>query len=326
MYKWLTLDTINGVRKRVRVYGKSEAEIKRNMNQKLREYQGVMESRETFGNYKQIWFECKDKREAATKEMYENAMRKTSSIDDMKLSEIRTSDLQKIINVNFEHSRSCAILRQFLNQVYQSAIREGIVAKNPVHGLELPTSKRKEKRALTKAERTAIRETKLTDKERLFVEIMYYFGLRPGECLALTKDDFGEVLNIDKAIGYDKNSPYVKPTKTNVSRTIPIPDAFQLEIPEGRLFEFTKSGYYDMWHSIKDKINRYLGGDEHLDLTPGLHPYIFRHDYCTRCFYAGISALMTAKLMGNSVKMVLEVYSHLEEENEALNKLKKMSL
>ena len=117
MYKWLTLDTIDGVRKRVRVYGKTEAEIRRNMNQKLREYQGVMESRETFGNYKQIWFECKDKREAATREMYENAMRKTSSIDDMKLSEIRTSDLQKIINVNFEHSRSCAILRQFLIHV-----------------------------------------------------------------------------------------------------------------------------------------------------------------------------------------------------------------
>lgn len=326
MYKWLTLDTIDGKRKRVRVYGKTDSEIRKNMKQKLREYQGVVESKETFGNYKQIWFECKAKREAATKEMYENAMRKTHPIDDMKLSEIKTSDLQKIINENFEHSRSCAILRQFLNQVYQSAIREGIVAKNPVHGLELPTSKRKEKRALTKAEKDAIRNVELTPKERLFVEIMYYFGLRPGECLALTKDDFGETLNIDKAIGYDKNSPYVKPTKTNVSRSIPIPDAFQLEIPEGRLFELTKSGYYDMWHSIRNKINRYLGGDDQLDLTRSLHPYIFRHDYCTRCFYSGISSLMTAKLMGNSVKMVLEVYSHLEEENEALGKLKEMSL
>ena len=326
MYKWLTLDTINGVRKRVRVYGKSEAEIRRNMNQKLREYQGVIESRETFGNYKMEWFECKAKREAATKEMYENAMRKTSPIDNMKLTDIRTSDLQRLINDNFAHSRSCAILRQFLNQVYQSAIREGIVAKNPVHGLELPTPKRKEKRPLTKAERNAIRDVELTPKERLFVEIMYYFGLRPGECLALTKDDFGETLNIDKAIGYDKNSPYIKPTKTNVSRSIPIPDAFQLEIPEGRLFELTKSGYYDMWHSIRDKINRYLGGDDQLDLTHSLHPNLFRHDYCTRCWYMGLSALMTAKLMGNSVKMVLEVYSHLEEENEALNKLKGMSL
>ena len=319
MWEWLTLDTIDGKRKRVRVYGNTKAEIKRNKEQRLREYSG--NSSVTFGAYKQQWFETyKSNRQAATKEMYENAMRKTTPIDHMDLSEITTSHLQKIINANFEHYRSCAVLRQFLNQVYECAIRDGKVAKNPVVGLQMPIPKRNKQRTLTQDEKKALKEIEFAPKERLFIDLMYYLGLRPGECLALTKEDFSETeVTINKAVGFDKNQPYIKPTKTYETRTVPIPDALNPDLDN--LFGIiSKSGYYDMWRRIKKKITNYLGYET------DLHPYIFRHDYCTRCYYMGLTPLMTSKLMGNSVQMVLCVYAHLEEDKEPLDDLKKMVL
>jgi integrase len=49
-----------------------------------------------------------------------------------------------------------------------------------------------------------------------------------------------------------------------------------------------------------------------------LTPHIFRHNYCTMLCYQvpKISTKMIAKLMGDTEKVVLEVYSHICEEKE----------
>ena len=50
----------------------------------------------------------------------------------------------------------------------------------------------------------------------------------------------------------------------------------------------------------------------------GLTPHIFRHNYCTELCYQVpmISTKKIAKLMGDTEKMVLDVYSHIIEEKE----------
>lgn len=67
-----------------------------------------------------------------------------------------------------------------------------------------------------------------------------------------------------------------------------------------------------MWKSIRAKI-------EALDPTSkGLTAHIFRHNYCTRLCYQvpTLSTKMIAKLLGDSEKMVLDIYSHILEEKE----------
>ncbi len=50
----------------------------------------------------------------------------------------------------------------------------------------------------------------------------------------------------------------------------------------------------------------------------GLTAHIFRHDYCTQLCYQvpRISTKMIAKMLGDTEKMVLDVYSHIDEEKE----------
>ena len=328
MMIWVTLGYVDGKRKQKRIYGSTKTELEKNKRAAIAEFESAP-VKTTFGEYKEYWFKTyKAVRQAATREMYENAMRKTKSIDDIALTDITTADLQNVINDHINSPRTTAILRQFFGQVFKCAIGEGKALKNPSEGLQLPAQKKSVQRALTQAERDAIRSLDLPPKKKMFIKCLYYLGLRPGECLALHSDDIrnGEV-HIHNAIGFDKNMPYLKPTKTQVERIVPIPTEFQDELSDfcngGYLFAedgrfLTKSGMYDMWNYIK----RGVCGNSPSDIRP----YTLRHDYCTRCYYMGLTPLMTAKLMGNSVKMVMEVYSHLDEEKEPLEKLRSMTL
>lgn len=51
----------------------------------------------------------------------------------------------------------------------------------------------------------------------------------------------------------------------------------------------------------------------------GLTAHIFRHNYCTMLYYSGISQKKAVELMGHAdLKMIMEVYAHLDEEKEAV--------
>ena len=79
----------------------------------------------------------------------------------------------------------------------------------------------------------------------------------------------------------------------------------------------THSGYAKMWESIRRKMNRAAGGTEAVEVIHGLTAHVFRHNYCTQLIYAGMSIKKVAELLGDSEKMVTEVYSHILEEKES---------
>lgn len=56
--------------------------------------------------------------------------------------------------------------------------------------INLPKYIRKEKRVLTPEEKEAMAKTDFTDREKAFIFIIYYCGLRRGEALALSIFDF----------------------------------------------------------------------------------------------------------------------------------------
>lgn len=80
----------------------------------------------------------------------------------------------------------------------------------------------------------------------------------------------------------------------------------------------TKSSYRRMWERILSKMNAAAGGTEHLMVIHGLTAHIFRHNYCTELCYQipNISTKKIAQLLGDTEKMVIEVYSHIVEEKE----------
>ena len=85
----------------------------------------------------------------------------------------------------------------------------------------------------------------------------------------------------------------------------------------------SKTQYVKMWERIVKKMNAAATTDKEKEIgaepISGLTAHIFRHNYCTMLYYSGISQKKAVELMGHSdLKMIMEVYAHLDEEKEAV--------
>lgn len=204
--------------------------------------------------------------------------------------------------------------------------------------INLPKHIRKEKRPLTEIEKKALSTADFTEREKAFIYIIYSCGLRRGEALALSIFDFNfkkgnSTVSITKALIFDRNASEIKdmPKTNNGICTIPISEttadflksyiagltATQLfTTKDGRLI--TQSSYVKMWKSIVRKMNAASGGTDAFPVITGLTAHIFRHNYCTNLCYKvpEISVKKIAQLMGDTEKIVLEVYNHIMEEKE----------
>ncbi|MBQ9030425.1 MAG: tyrosine-type recombinase/integrase [Parasporobacterium sp.] len=343
---YLGIDPITGKEIRKRVEGKDEKEIEHKILEIQKERMEVdRPSDVTFGKYSQDWLKAyKEMRESATKEMYKVALNKCKTLTFVKVKDIRPLDLQLIINEHLGSPSSCRQLALTLKQIFKRAVKDGIIRRNPADDLQLPKSEKKEERALTDKEKEAIKSAPFTTQERMFVLLLFYFGLRPQEMLALMPQDFdlqNHELSIRRAVGYQNNRPYIKTTKTYKVRRIPIATFFEPDIKsfireiksENSLYLMhqggsllSKSQKVNLWNRIKEKINVQLGGDEFIDMTNNLRPYTFRHNFCCECYYKKVSIIKTAELMGNSPQMVMKVYTHLDNSREPLAELMKMSI
>ncbi len=80
----------------------------------------------------------------------------------------------------------------------------------------------------------------------------------------------------------------------------------------------TKSSYDKMWASIIRKMNIAAGRTKMFPKITGLTAHIFRHNYCTMLCYQIplISVRKIAALMGDTERVVLDIYNHIVEEKE----------
>lgn len=335
--------TTDGKRIRKRIYANSKNELALQKAQLQEQYKNCSLPIDiSFGEYSKRWMEAfKSNIEASTQEMYLYALRKVERLYSVPLKNIKVIELQEIINENAEHPRACQQISLTLKQIWNSAINDDLVTKNIAKQLRLPAYVKRERRALTKAERDAIKACDFEPLEKIYIYSLYYLGLRPAEALALQPVDFdflNHTVTISRSCGYKVNTPYLKIPKTKKKRTIPLPAEYEKFVKEyikelhslylihtdGKLMSKTVKS--DMWLKIRKKINVQLGGNDKLDITNGLIPYYFRHNYCCNCYYSGISPLMTSRLMGNSVEMVMKVYAHLDETKEKLDAIREFCM
>jgi integrase len=315
-------------------------EFKRSLEEGTKEYKLT---NITFGEYAQEWLETsKSSREQNTKRMYDIVLRSCfNSINDIPLAKITHSHFQKCINNKQEHPRTCQQIYVTFKQIIKSAVREGYLPhtaiENVLVDISLPKYQKPLKRPLSGLEKTAIQNADLDDRKRAFVSILYYCGLRKSEALALTASDFdfnNKTVSISKAWVDGSIKPY--PKSDNGIRVIPLPDASIpkikpfVESEAGFIFHgkdkeiMTGNAYRRMWDSIICSLNIAAGYNPNSKKErsekpiKGLTAHIFRHNYCTELCYQipQISTKMIAKLLGDTEKMVIDVYSHLVEEKE----------
>jgi len=167
-----------------------------------------------------------------TKAMYNNAVNHyiKPELGDLPLNKIRKSDVQKLINDNQNHPRICEIIKMTIVQILNSAIDDKLLTENVASKVALLKRHKSERRALTDLEKEAIKKADFTPPEKAFVMLLFYFGLRRGETLALTKADIDlkhKILIVNKTIVFNVNIPIVKEgAKSDAgNRCIPIPES-----------------------------------------------------------------------------------------------------
>lgn len=348
-YVWDGTYTDTGAKRRkIIISHKSSADLEKMVDKFRREVESGSSlnfSNLSFYDYAQKWIQNKSTREKNTIRMYKDAVSHFKSLNTVRVSDITHTHYQVLINENASHPRTCEIISITFNQIIRSAIRDKLLPKSAyddiTSDIDRPKRIKKEKRPLTPLEKEALFKADLDERKRCFVSILYYCGLRKSEALALTRFDFDfakECLTVNKAIIFDKDRPELKhcPKSDNGYRTVPIPKKALpyirpfVEKSDGYIFHgqncdmMTGSAYKRMWESIIVSMNvalgynpnakKYKGEKQITDLTA----HIFRHNYCTELCYQipKITTKKIARMMGDTEKMVLDVYSHIIEEKE----------
>lgn len=273
--------------------------------------------------YSKKWLQTqKALRAGNTKTMYNNIIEvHLKDFEGCSWDSFTLSSIQGLFNERADKARTCQQMQLTLKQIGRAAEFDKLLPKGTTDDIfrhvVIPKYKAKEKTVLTDIDKSALQNAKFTPKERAFVFTLYFTGIRREEALALKKSDISEVLTINKAVAFDKNNPYIKITKSERgNRSVPVPAAlspilkeYMQEVKGDDLFFMTKSMYRRFWESIQKKITA-AGGNG--DITA----HTFRHNYCTRLCYTSITehSITTkkiAELLGDTEKMVLEVYSHI---------------
>ena len=328
---------------------KSSADLERKVNEYKQSLQNsfVETSNITFGEYSRTWFELyKSSKELNTQRMYKTCVYTyLIPLDNIRLVNIKHSDFQSVINQNMAHPKTCKNIKLTFTQIIKSAVRDRYLPHTAIEDItmdiSLPKYQKPRKRALTQSERQAMMDAALDERKRAFITILYYCGLRRGETLALTPEDFdfkNNTVSISKVIIFNNNVPEIKPypKSDNGIRTVPLHKACisvlkpYVDKCKGYLFKgqntplMTETAYKRMWESIITSMNIALGYNpqakkDRIDKPiQGLTAHIFRHNFCTQLCYQipTISTKKIAQLMGDTEKVVLNVYSHILDEHE----------
>lgn len=319
---------------------KSSKDLERKVavfQEEVQQRKAVRKTDLTFLEYARTWMAVyKDQKEANTKAMYANIIEKHFiALETVKLSDIERIHLQLLLNNASGKARTQQQIMLAFKQVLRSAVVDHLFPANIAEDIFLHTESikytPKEKRPLTPEEREAVFKANLREHDKIFVYLLYGCGLRRGEALALTVFDIkGHELTVSKSHEFTQNTPAAKcPKSSNGYRTVPIPDKIYPAVSayvakrkaSGKTYLFTmrngklvtKSSYRKMWERIIRQMQE-VCSDQIVDLTT----HVFRHNYCTNLCYQipTVSIKRIAQLLGDTEKMVLDVYNHIILEKE----------
>lgn len=354
--------TINLGGKQYTVYGKTNKEVDIKKRELISKYDRglLLESKNMlFKDYKEIWFNAKKplisaKSVASYRSILDNHF---DRIDYKKLDKIKKTDVQMIINDLLDKPNTANKVYMTLNQIMESAIDDDKIIKNPCRNIVKPKIENKTKRRILTDEEFYLTEVAdFNDREKMFVIMSKYCGLRPEETRALTKDDFiinnnsGYVI-INKTVVYVSNQPIFQEFTKNessmrevplFSNILPFIKYYLTTLTTNKLFTnltggdnyLTNQSYKWLIKKIVDKI-KIKAIELKIDFNPeGFTPYVFRHTYATLLYYSGIRLKDAEYYMGHSdSKMLNQVYIHLDKkklrENDTIdsyfyNKLQKL--
>jgi integrase len=165
-------------------------------------------------------------------------------IGSIKLKEVEKVRLQILLQGFSSYSQGfIRKLRTYLNRMFEQAVDDDLMAKNPMRRVEVPKSTQKPIERFLSVEEMDRLFAKLDPRDQLICLIACVMGLRPGELFALTWKDYNSAkaeMRIEKAFVRGQ----IQETKTAASTaTLSVPDVIAQRIEEWRKATPSNSPY-----------------------------------------------------------------------------------
>lgn len=292
------------------IYGKTQAEVKRKIN----EYKGEAERGELFERVADLWWEEHEPKLAYnTATSYKPAkVRAVNAFGDRPAKDITPSEINRDIK-NFSKTHADKTVRTQLmvyNLIFKYAVAEGFVLFNPARDLCVPSGLAHNKiHAPTREDVERVKQA-IDCQFGLFAYMAMYTGMRRGELLALSWEDINleaRTITINKSLYFINNSPRIKLPKTKTSAgQVPILDALLPSLARSKpgLVFPNDEGNYLSATQFQRKWKLYCK-ESGVTATP----HQFRHCYATMLVEAGVAPEKAQALLRHAqLSTTMDVY------------------
>lgn len=263
------------------------------------------------------------------------------------------SDIQWLIDKadedHYKYERQSKI-KIILKDMFERAIEDNLMVRNPAKGVKLKTDKVIKARALTIDEQIIFFDAARNSLYFNLFNVAVNTGLRPGELFALTRDDIdieSGYIDVNKTLVYQKylddtcKTFHIEPPKTKQSyRKVPINSVCRLYLEkqielkkvlqskrpkeQNNYLFVTKFNtpinsqiFSDAIRAVIRQINLTRSFDNAFEKFSG---HTFRHTFATRCFEAGVQPKVVQSYLGHaSLKMTMDLYTHVTEDRASLD-------
>lgn len=249
--------------------------------------------------------------------LYTSMWKRFAEIENVRMQDIRTADLQEIVNQCTSRSAAQTI-RTMASMICKYAMENDVLSKNYAEFVKIPKFEKKEKRIFT-PEEISILWQHTYDKRVQIILFMIYTGLRIGEIASLRPAD----VHLDE--GY-----MICGEKTEAGRNRLVP--FPKGIPELKVF---LSGWMKECRTeailgltvkkIREKVFYPALEQYGIDQEHKLTPHSTRHTFASLCAQAGMRPENLQKIIGHArYSTTADVYIH-KNSSELIEEMDKLT-
>lgn len=220
---------------------------------------------------------------------------------------------------------------QRLSALMNTAVKDGLIDRNPVEAIELPARPKKAVDPFTVDEANrmiAYLYSHLKSTTRIYAayfEFSFYTGMRPGEIAALRWDEVDEERRVANVCRIVADYKIEERTKTRGSRQVMLNSRALNALVEAKkilvlrkkqsrrthpesayVFPPSRNYAYIQQASVTDKHFQEALAKLNIKVR---RQYNCRHTYATMCLMAGMNPAFIANQLGHSVQMLLSTYA-----------------
>ena len=257
----------------------------------------------------EIWLSAQPARAQATERKIRGVVGRqiAGTFGRRPLVSVRPSEVQAWA-ADISRKQSAATARHslgVLRRVFDHALRDGAIHRNPAAGIRLPKAQGNDPRPLTHDELWRLADQLSEPRDRLLVLVAGYCGLRWGELAALRWTDVDLVrktLRVARAYSEEAPRGDFSPVKDHQARTVPIPAIVSEELARFRADPKRDSLVLPSAAGTplrNRNFRRDVFDDAVSSLNLDITPHNLRDTAASLAIQAGASVVAVARLLGH---------------------------